>query len=108
MSRHRSRVTRPRTMLLVVFPWCCFLQTVAASDFSTEPVAVERDFGNSVRQMVQAQTLNPAAAAYPDPEPVEAMLGEQAENVYNVYRSDVAKPGEVQQTINFNVFSGGD
>jgi len=69
----------------------------------TEPVRVEQDFGNSVRQMIAAQTLNPMTVANPDPEPVMGLDGPKAMGVLEVYREDIPKPAEIQNVINISV-----
>ena len=50
------------------------------------PTATELDHGNSVRHMVQSQTLNPAPL---DAAPVEATDTSRIRNALEVYRSDV-------------------
>lgn len=69
----------------------------------TDPTAVEKDFGNSVRQMVQAQTLDPLAGVQPDSAAIETSDGERLNKVIEAYRSDVSKPEDVQQDIVINL-----
>ncbi len=68
---------------------------------ATEPTAVEAAFGNSARQMVIAQTYDPAAAD----EPIVAapLNGEYGVNVLDEYRVDVAKKEAVCNDIVFNI-----
>ena len=54
------------------------------------PDRVERDFGNSVRAMTYAQTLDPVAARNPDMTPVASTDGRRIENVLNNMREDVS------------------
>ena len=54
--------------------------------------ATESDYGNSVRSMIQAQTMNPQEALLPDPEPVDHGNGERLNNVLGAYTSDVSSP----------------
>jgi type IV pilus biogenesis protein CpaD/CtpE len=68
---------------------------------ATGPTNVERDFGNSVRNMVQAQTYNPDAALSYEP-PME-MDGERAGAVLETYRTEIGKPADVQKPIVINV-----
>ena len=53
------------------------------------PTATELDHGNSVRHMLQAQSLNPAAS---DNAPVDASDAERIRNALDVYRTDVSLP----------------
>lgn len=71
----------------------------------TGPKNVERDYGNSVRQMIAGQTLDPSTAAKPDPDAVDSGDGERLNNVLETYRGDVAKPEEVGQPIVISVGS---
>jgi hypothetical protein len=53
------------------------------------PTATEQDYGNSVRHMVQAQTLNPAGS---DAAPVDSSDASRTGNALGVYRTDVSLP----------------
>lgn len=62
------------------------------------------DFGQSVKQMVQAQTFDPAAASNPPELAPEITDGERVKNALDVYRKDVAKGGtEVKQPVVFEI-----
>ena len=65
------------------------------------PEAVEQDYGNSVRHMMQAQTANPAAPA--DANAIEGGDGQRLNNVIEAYRKDVSKPEEVKRDIVINM-----
>jgi hypothetical protein len=69
----------------------------------TSPKNVERDFGNSVRQMVQSQTLDPVTAANPDPDAPDSGDGQRLNNALDAYRGDVGKREEVQQPLVISV-----
>ena len=56
------------------------------------PTATELDHGNSVRHMVQSQTLNPTP---PDAAPVDATDTTRVSNALQVYRSDVTPSRDV-------------
>jgi hypothetical protein len=56
---------------------------------ATGPTGTELDYGNSVRHMVQAQTLNPAGS---DNAPVDETDSSRTSNVLGVYRGDVSLP----------------
>ena len=53
------------------------------------PTATEQDYGNSVRHMVQAQTLNPGGS---DAAPVDESDATRTGNALGVYRTDVSAP----------------
>jgi len=64
----------------------------------------DADYGSSVRQMVQAQTFDPAAASNPPELPPENADGARLESALEVYRKDVAKGvTEVKQPVIFEV-----
>ena len=67
------------------------------------PTRVEEDFGNSVRAMRQAQTLDPVAAAAPDLTPVAGTDGQRMENALNTYRTGVGDPAAVSESIEFDI-----
>ncbi len=69
---------------------------------SNQPTATEQDFGNSVRQMVSAQTLNPDAG---DTEPVESSDPKRLEKALDTYRNDVSKPETVRRDPTVDIFS---
>lgn len=61
-------------------------------------------YGEAVREMVQAQTYDPAAASNPPALAPEVGDGERIRNAIDNYRKDVAKGSEeVKQKIIFDV-----
>jgi hypothetical protein len=69
-----------------------------ASTFSDE------DYGRSVQQLVQSQTLDPAAASNPPELAPENADGARLQNALDVYRKDVAKGAtEVKQPVVFEI-----
>jgi hypothetical protein len=81
------------------------LASLALAGCASGPETVERDFGNSVRQMVRSQTLDPLTANKPDTKAPEDGDGQRIDNVMDAYRNDVSKPEEVNQPL---VISVGD
>jgi hypothetical protein len=75
----------------------------ATTGCSGAKTATEADFGNSVRQMSQAQTLNPTTRSLPDPDPIDYGDGERLNNVMETYRQDVSKPETVKEDIVINL-----
>jgi hypothetical protein len=64
----------------------------------------DADYGRSVRQMVQSQTFDPAAASNPPELAPEITDGQRLKNALDVYRKDVAQgTHEVEQPILFEV-----
>ena len=68
-----------------------FLVVGLLAGCASGPDRSERDFGNSVRAMTQAQTLDPVAARNPDMTPVTLTDGQRIENVLDNYREDVSR-----------------
>jgi hypothetical protein len=61
----------------------------------------EADYGNSVKQMVEAQTYDPAAAANPPEQAPATTDGARLQNALDNYRKDVAKGAEVKREAEF-------
>mgnify|MGYP003572862335 CR=1 FL=1 len=55
----------------------------------------ESDFGNSVRAMNRAQTIDLSKVFAPDTTPVDATDGQRMDNVMQTYREDVGNPSRV-------------
>jgi uncharacterized protein YcfL len=83
------------------------LAAMLAGCVSTEPERVEADFGNSVNQMIQAQTHNPEAAARTESIPVKEMDGEMAVSTLEALRKDTARDKEtINNVINVEIGGG--
>jgi hypothetical protein len=67
------------------------------------PSATEREFGNSVRHVVESQKANPEASRDPDPNPVNYGDGARLEPVLEAYRTDVGTPSEVKRDVLINL-----
>ena len=72
---------------------------VLMSGCAEQPTLTEQNFGKSVRQMVSAQKYQQTI----NPNPVEGIDGQQAEEVMQIYRTSVAKPQQVQRDVQINV-----
>lgn len=80
------------------------LLLVMAGGCATPQTATEKDFGNSVRAMNRAQTMDPVAAVAPDPNAPDRTDGPRLESVLEAYRGDVTESGaNVRQPISINV-----
>ena len=73
----------------------------------TTTSAVEDDFGNSARQMVEAQKAHPEVSDNPDREPVDGTDADRIVRVLQTYRDDVAQPSEVRQERRINISGNG-
>lgn len=83
----------------IILAW---LLGACATQFGTEPGAVEKDFGNSVRNMINSQKYTPPQPVAP-PGAVPGMDGPLAEGILREYRRDISKPQEVKKEIVINV-----
>lgn len=70
---------------------------------ANEPTRVQEDFGQSVRQMTNAQIYDPAAARKPLNEPPMGLDGVQGEAVLKTYREDVGNPDAVRDDLKIGV-----
>jgi hypothetical protein len=70
---------------------------------TNNPTPTERSFGDSVRNMIEAQTYDPSTRSSPSTETVDSSDGRRLEAVLDVYRTDVAKPDTVGDEIVINV-----
>ena len=70
---------------------------------SGEPTQTQTNFGVSVRQMVEAQTANPSTITNPSAESMQGTDGKRIEAVLDAYRTDVAKPEAVNESVNINL-----
>jgi len=65
-----------------------------AAGCATGPEAVENDYGNSVRHMMQAQTANPTAPA--DSNPLDHGDGTRINGAIEAYRNGAADPKTIK------------
>jgi len=68
-----------------------------AAGCATGPEAVENDFGNSVRQMQQAQTANPMAPA--DSNPLDHGDGARINGAIDAYRKGASDPNGLKEAM---------
>lgn len=69
----------------------------AAGCVTTDPNAVEADFGNSVRHMRQAQIANPSSPV--DNDPIDHGDGQRINGAIDVYRKSVGNPAAVKEDL---------
>ena len=70
---------------------------------ANQPTLTEINFGDSVRQMVRAQTYDPSTISTPSTEPVDGTDGQLLEGALETYRGSVANPESVGNEIQINV-----
>lgn len=70
---------------------------------SMDPVYVEEDFGNSVRQMIAAQISDPEAATNPSPDAPDLLDGVSAEESVLGYRNDAKREANTQREIRLSI-----
>ena len=70
---------------------------------ATEPTMTEQNFGQSVRQMVNAQTYDPSTLSAPSEATIERTDGQMLEAALESYRETVADPNSVGSEITINV-----
>jgi type IV pilus biogenesis protein CpaD/CtpE len=68
-----------------------------AAGCATGPEAVEKDFGNSVRHMRQAQIANPSAPV--DNNPIDHGDGQRINGAIDAYRQGVVEPSSVKEDL---------
>jgi type IV pilus biogenesis protein CpaD/CtpE len=73
---------------------------------TTEPTQTERNYGVSVRQMIEAQTYDPSTIANPSTETVERSDGQRAGAVLEGYRRGVTAPETANQGVDITVDGG--
>jgi hypothetical protein len=78
---------------------------LALAGCASGPEAVENDYGNSVRHMMQAQKVNPAAPV--DNNPIDHGDGVRINNAIETQRKNVADPNKVKEGFDFGTDSSG-
>ena len=72
----------------------------------SEPTQTERHFGESVRQMVRAQTHDPSTLSSPSTEAVESTDGQLLGGALEAYRGSVANPASGTNEVLISVEGG--
>jgi type IV pilus biogenesis protein CpaD/CtpE len=80
---------------------CALVTTLSAC--SMDPVHVEQDFGNSVRQMIAGQISDPEAAVNPVPDAPDLLDGMSAEESLKGYRKDATRKDSAQREIRLSI-----
>ena len=83
------------------------LAGLAASVFlgacATEPTATEREFGESVRSMIVAQTYDQSTLASPPEGAIESTDGEMLRSALETYRTTLSEQGDVGEEISISL-----
>jgi hypothetical protein len=81
----------------------------ACADNGYNPIALDANYGRSVRQVTQAQYLNPQAAAKPSTKVYTKLDGQAGQNIMNGYRQSFSQSNSNQNegvtTVNIGSFS---
>lgn len=89
-----------RLITLAILAGACALGGCMA----TSPV--EEQYGEAVRQMINAQVYDPATLTNPSSKPVEGADPDMVNAAITTFREHVARPEEVGQGIVINVGGG--
>ena len=73
---------------------------------TTEPTQTERNYGVSVRQMIEAQTYDPSTRTNPSTETVEKSDGQRLGNALEGYRRGVTQPEAASQGVDISIDEG--
>jgi type IV pilus biogenesis protein CpaD/CtpE len=77
--------------------------TAVLAACTTEPTLTERNYGVSVRQMIEAQTYDPSTIQNPSTETVDSSDGQRAGNVLEGYRRGVTAPEAAGQGVDMSI-----
>jgi len=70
---------------------------------ASEPTKTEREFGDSVRQMISAQTYDPSTLSSPPEGAIENTDGQMLEAALEAYRTTVSDQSNVGSEITIGV-----
>lgn len=70
---------------------------------ANQPTVTELTFGDSVRQIIQAQTYDASTLSTPSEETIVRTDGQMLEGAIETYRGDVADPAAVSNDIVISV-----
>lgn len=90
-------------MLVKILAVSAILLSIAAC----ESTRVETEYGQSVRQMINAQTYDPATLTNPSDKPVEGADPDMVNAAIEAFREHVSKPENVGQDIVIQVGNQG-
>jgi type IV pilus biogenesis protein CpaD/CtpE len=81
----------------------CAAMFLAVTACSTDPVRVEQDYGNSVRQMIEGQIANPEAARRPSTELPGGLDGARGEKVIEAHRNPPQTGGKSSSAVQIQI-----
>ena len=70
----------------------CIVAISLLAGCESTPTALERNFGASVRNMIELQTASPGDKGF-------GLDGRKSEAIIEMYRKDVAEPKKVEESI---------
>ncbi|MCK5356539.1 MAG: hypothetical protein KAJ63_15590 [Methyloprofundus sp.] len=94
-----KKLMNPKTTVLILLSGTVLLS--GCTDWQSKPVAVDESWGKSVKNMVEAQTLNPNAG-YVD-RPVLGIDGQKSQGAIQVYRAGSTDLKQGKEAVEFEV-----
>jgi hypothetical protein len=80
----------------------------ACAEYSATPARLQSNYGASVRNMVNNQIYNPAAAQHPAALAPNGIEGNKSERVMEkAYRNDIGNPPQIEQKSTLGVIGRG-
>jgi type IV pilus biogenesis protein CpaD/CtpE len=89
--------------MISIHKLACAAMFLAVTACSTDPVRVEQDYGNSVRQMIEGQIANPEAARRPSTELPGGLDGARGEKVIEAHRNPPQTGGKSSSAVQIRI-----
>ena len=96
--QQQNRKILTRTFLVMT------LSLSACAEWQSPPKHLDENFGNSVRHVINAQTLYPENA-YND-KPIMTLDGQKSGKIIRTYRNDVTLPEQSRQRLKLDIEGG--
>ncbi|MDH3265575.1 MAG: hypothetical protein OEM25_01305 [Gammaproteobacteria bacterium] len=86
----------------LIFTGPLLVAVAISAGCSRQPTVPPAQFGDAVRNVMEAQIHDYEAALHPTPDAVEGSDPERLNNVVEVYREDLTEPQSVSQPISIS------
>ena len=96
-------MNKTRTATISIAP---ILAALLVAGCANQETLTERNFGESVRNMIQAQTYDPSTLSNPSEEAIDETDGQMLEGALESYRSTTADPDTVGGDLVISVGGG--
>ena len=80
------------------------LSLSACAEWKSPPKHLDENFGNSVRHVINAQTLYPENAN--NDKPIMTLDGQKSGKIIGTYRNDVTLPKQARQRMDLDIEGG--